>query len=141
MKKPVNTGMTRSEAEKALESSLDTQRLPSLKELVANRDNVIRNWSLGPEKTSIENNGNPEYWKELGRIWNVSEKEARTRLCANCEYYDNTPGVQAKMMSVPNDKFDRDGGGRGFCVKFDFICHNLRVCQAWEEKPFDQSGD
>jgi hypothetical protein len=30
----------------------------------------------------------------------------------------------------------RDGGGRGYCHKFDFICHNLRTCQAWEKKQY-----
>ena len=23
---------------------------------------------------------------------------------------------------------------RGYCDKFDFICHDLRLCQAWEER-------
>jgi hypothetical protein len=45
------------------------------------------------------------------------------------------------MESVPLDQYDRDGGGRGYCVKFDFICHNLRVCQAWEEKSFETPDD
>jgi hypothetical protein len=42
--------------------------------------------------------------------------------------------MQAKMESITLDKFDMDGGGRGYCEKFDFVCHNLRVCQAWEEE-------
>jgi len=62
-----------------------------------------------------------------------NEKEARRRLCANCEYFQNDPMFQAKMEAIPLDKFDMDGGGRGYCEKFDFICHNLRACQAWEE--------
>jgi hypothetical protein len=41
------------------------------------------------------------------------------------------------MEDVPLDAFDMDGGGRGYCHKFDFICHNLRVCQAWERKAYE----
>lgn len=25
----------------------------------------------------------------------------------------------------------------GYCVEFDFICHNLRTCQGWEKKYFE----
>ena len=34
---------------------------------------------------------------------------------------------------------DKDGGGRGYCHKFDFICHNLRTCMAWEGKSESES--
>lgn len=118
----------------------DTGELTA-KQNVANRDLVVRDWMLGPEKTSVDPEANAPYWQEISAAWNVSEAEARLRFCANCEYYDNTPAQQQRMLAVPNDKFDMDGGGRGFCVKFDFICHNLRVCQAWEEKPFGEKED
>jgi hypothetical protein len=42
------------------------------------------------------------------------------------------------MEAVSEDEYDADGGGRGYCTKFEFICHNLRVCQAWEEKKFEE---
>ena len=108
---------------------------------VANRNNVVKNWALGPEKTSIDPSANADYWQKMADLWDVTEDEARCRFCANCEYYDNTPYMQEQMKAIPNDKYDVDGGGRGYCVKFDFICHNLRVCQAWEEKPFDNSNE
>ena len=41
------------------------------------------------------------------------------------------------MEKVPFNKLDADGGGRGYCHRFDFICHNLRTCQAWERKDFE----
>jgi len=28
-------------------------------------------------------------------------------------------------------------GFGGYCHKFDFICHDMRSCQAWEEREFD----
>lgn len=105
------------------------------------RDLVIRSWSLGPEKASIDPQANAEFWQNISAAWNVTEAEARRQLCANCEYFDNTPKAQKLMEIVPFDKYDLDGGGRGICAKFDFICHNLRTCQAWEEKPFYKSHE
>lgn len=103
----------------------------------ANRANVAKNWSLGPEKASPDHKANGPYWSMIGKVWGITAKEARRQLCANCEYYDNTPEMQEAMEAVPQDQYDADGGGRGYCVKFDFICHNLRTCQAWERKDFE----
>lgn len=103
----------------------------------SNRDIVVKYWNLGPEVTPIFSKDNKEYWAKLAKIWNISEEEARRHLCANCEYYDNTPEMMKVMETINFDKLDLDGGGRGFCHKFDFICHNLRTCQAWEKKYFE----
>jgi hypothetical protein len=95
---------------------------------------VQENWNLGPEKASEDPAANKEYWMKMAEVWQTSEKEARRQLCANCEYFENTPEMMERMDVVPFSEFDADGGGRGFCHKFDFICHNLRTCQAWERK-------
>lgn len=116
-----------------IEFGLPREKIVSASENRKNRQRVIDEWQLGPEKTSVEPNANKEYWKGVAKAWGMTEKEARRRLCANCEYFQNGPMMQAKMESIPLDKFDMDGGGRGYCKKFDFICHNLRTCQAWEE--------
>lgn len=97
---------------------------------------LMRDWNLGPEKASEEPKANPEYWSGLAEVWGVTEAQARRQLCANCEYFDNTPESLATIEAVPFNKVDADGGGRGYCTKFDFICHNLRTCQAWEKKPY-----
>lgn len=112
---------------------------------------LTRDWNLGPTRTSIDKYANTAFWTKIAKAWGVSEDIARRQLCANCEYYDNTPEMQAEMEIIPINALDRDGGGRGFCHKFDFICHNLRTCQAWERKDFilpdsetdesDQQGD
>lgn len=102
------------------------------------RAGVEKNWRLGPKVASVEPTANAPYWADMGRVWSISAKAARRQLCANCEYFNNTPEMHATMESVPLDALDRDGGGRGFCEKFDFICHNLRTCQAWERKSFEE---
>ena len=116
-----------------IEFGLPKQSIVSTAENRKNRKLVIDEWRLGPEKASVEPTANSAFWKDVGNAWDMTEKEARRRLCANCDYFQNDPMMQAKMESIPLDKFDMDGGGRGYCEKFSFVCHNLRVCVAYEE--------
>ena len=88
--------------------------------------------SLGPENTQ---EANTEYWRGLANVWRISPDQAKRRLCANCEYFDDAPETLEAMEVVPQDEFDKDGGGRGYCHKFLFICHSLRVCRRWEKAP------
>ncbi len=102
-----------------------------------NRAIVAEYWGLGPENASEMPDANKPYWDEFAKSMMVDPSQSRRMLCANCEYFDNTPEALAKMEAVPFDNYDIDGGGRGYCVKFDFICHNLRTCRAWERKDFE----
>ena len=99
---------------------------------------VIDDWMLGPEKPSNEPGANKQYWMALAKAMQVDEKEARRRRCSNCEYYDNSTMMQAKMERIPRNEWDTDAGYRGYCHKFEFICHDMRSCQAWEEREFEQ---
>lgn len=99
---------------------------------------VIDDWMLGPEKPSNEPGANKPYWMKLAKAMQVDEKEARRRRCSNCEYYDNSTMMQAKMERIPRNEWDTDAGYRGYCHKFEFICHDMRSCQAWEEREFEQ---
>lgn len=118
----------------------EDEEISTAQKNVRNRDNVIKNWALGPDKASVDPKANAPYWQKMAGLWDVDEAQARRQLCANCEYFNNTPYMQEQMEAIPLDQFDRDGGGRGYCTKFDFICHNLRTCQAWEEKPFTETN-
>jgi len=118
---------------------LPDQEVPSEKE---NNDTVqwlMQYWHLGPEVGSDKPGENKPYWSEMASVWNTDEATARVQLCANCEYFDDSPMMLRAMEQVPYNKFDETGGGRGFCNKFDFICHNLRTCQAWESE--DEEDD
>ena len=98
---------------------------------------VIDDWMLGPEKPSNEPGANKPYWMALAKAMQVDEKEARRRRCSNCSYYDNSTFKQAQMERIPMNQWDKDAGYRGYCHKFDFICHDMRSCQAWEEKEYE----
>jgi hypothetical protein len=95
---------------------------------------VIEDWMLGPENPSNEPGANKPYWMGLAKAMQVDEKEARRRRCSNCEYFFNDPLTQAKMDRIPRNQWDDGAGYRGYCKKFDFICHDMRSCQAWEER-------
>ena len=111
---------------------------PSTSENKRNTLMVIQDWMLGPEAPSNERGANGEYWRGLAKAMQVDEAEARRRRCSNCEYYDNTPGTQLKMERIPWNQWDVGAGFRGFCTKFSFVCHDLRSCQAWQEKEFEE---
>lgn len=102
-----------------------------------NTQTVIDDWMLGPENPSNKPDANASYWRALGKAMQVDETEARRRRCSNCSYYDNSTMTQAKMERIPWNKWDDNAGFRGFCHRFDFCCHDLRCCQAWEEREFE----
>lgn len=99
---------------------------------------VIEDWMLGPENPSNEPGANKPYWMKLAKAMQVDEKEARRRRCSNCSYYDNSTFKQAQMERIPMNQWDVGAGYRGYCHKFEFICHDMRSCQAWEEREFEQ---
>ena len=96
------------------------------------RDTLVETQMLGPVKVDAPNT---EYWRELANLWRTSPDQAKRRLCANCEYFNDSPEMIEAMEVIPQDEFDADGGGRGYCHKFEFACHHLRTCKAWEKAP------
>ena len=96
------------------------------------RDTLVETQMLGPVKIDAPNS---EFWRGLANVWRISPDQAKRRLCANCEYFDDQPDTLEAMEVVPQDEFDADGGGRGYCNKYTFICHTLRVCRQWEKAP------
>ena len=106
-----------------------------------NTQNAIRNWMLGPEVPSNEPRANRTYWIALAKSMRVDEREARRRRCSNCEYYDNSTGTQRKMEAIPWNAWDVGAGFRGYCEKLEFVCHDLRSCQVWEEREYEEEED
>jgi hypothetical protein len=111
---------------------IPNEKIPSAKDNDATTAWLVEYWHLGPEVGSEKPGDNAEYWSEMAKVWNIEEDQARRQLCANCEYFVDTPKMLKALEQIPFNKFDETGGGRGYCKKFDFICHNLRACAAWE---------
>jgi len=106
------------------------------KENILTMRKLVKDWNLGPDKAYDNSIGNPGFWKGIAKKWYISEAEARRRNCGNCEYGETDPKYLEAMEHIPYNRYDRDGGQRVWCEKFDFICHQTRVCSAgdWEEK-------
>lgn len=102
------------------------------------RDTLVETQMLGPVKVNAPNT---EYWRGLANAWRTSPDQAKRQLCANCEYFDDSPEMLEAMEVVPQDEFDKDGGGRGYCNKFCFICHHERTCVKWEKAPVMMEND
>jgi len=113
------------------------EAMPSTIQMRKNMKNVMNNWNLGPKVASEDPKSNKAFWRGIAIKWAVSEQEGRYRNCGNCEYGETDPEDLKKMSKYPFSKFDADGGGRVWCEKFDFVCHNLRVCQSWMHKDND----
>jgi len=94
---------------------------------------LLDDWHLGPKIAVDNNQGNNEFWGNMAKVWRVTDKEARRKSCANCEYGHIDPEHLEAMEHIPYNKFDKDGGMRVWCDRFDFICHATRVCQNWEK--------
>lgn len=113
--------------------------VPKIVDAKTNEENTrktIENWKLGPDVPDEDPKANGEYWMKMADAWSTSEAEARRQVCSNCEYFNNTVEMMEAMDAIPFNKFDENGGGRGYCHKFEFICHNLRSCMAWEAKDY-----
>lgn len=93
---------------------------------------MIEHWNLGPIDPSTNGKDNADYWKKMAKAWNISEPEARRRLCSNCENSCCSTKCMKEMDAIPENEYDKNAGGRTYCCEFDFICHNLRTCQDWE---------
>ena len=108
--------------------------------LIANTENAVKNWNLGPE---LVDQPNDPYWVKAAQVFDVPLEVAKRRLCVNCEYYDNTPERLAELESVPLNRFDiyNSQSHRGYCHKLHIICHTTRSCQAWEMKDYEVPGD
>jgi hypothetical protein len=124
------SGLLAPQAEITIEiANQEGESMISAEENAKTREFLMENWNLGPEKTAQPN---MDYWRTLSKVWRIAPEQAKRNLCANCEYFNDSPDMLAKMESVPEDQFDKDGGGRGWCSKFKFICHHQRTCRAWE---------
>lgn len=104
----------------------------TVKENAETLKRLVADWGLGPSVGIDNMQGNASFWISAARKWNISVEEARRRSCANCEYGEISPEYLEAMEHIPYNKYDKDGGMRVWCEKWDFICHALRVCQSWD---------
>lgn len=107
---------------------------------------AIKEANLGP---ADPRKSSDEYWADKMDAWDVTEGVARTRLCMNCAYYDNSPqtlsclatgeGGTLKASEIPIVPAwaDIEGMPAGVCTVWNISCSALRTCDNWEDAKTD----
>lgn len=94
-----------------------------------NRQHAIDEYMYGPANP----NEPGDYWKELGKIWDISEDEASTMRCGNCAAFN----IKSYMKKAIADNISDNGmdvvnlANLGYCELFHFKCAGDRSCSAW----------
>ena len=110
------------------------------------RDMNIQNHVACYEKAALgpadPRDPSPLFWEDKMFKWHVSEGVARTRLCMNCEHYDDSPDIMEAMIDSPliteadlpfNPPWATiDGQPSAVCSRWHITCSALRTCDDWE---------
>ena len=104
---------------------------------IKNHLDAIEYKGLGPANPTIPNN---EFWQDKATKWNVSEGDARGRLCSNCRFYVNAsfikqcidayPVKDLKASALPlTPKWkDVESKPQAYCTLLDITCSPVRTC-------------
>ena len=105
-----------------------------------NHHRALKFANLGP---ADPRNPEVEFWQAKMKKWKVSEGEARSRLCMNCEHYVATtemidcvktgPGGKLKPSEVVPGWADIPGLPAAVCDRYNITCNSIRTCDDWEE--------
>jgi hypothetical protein len=68
-----------------------------------------------------------DYWENLAKHWDTTEKAAKKSLCGNCVAFDISPRMEECMPGVTSD----EDGKLGYCWMHNFKCHSARTCYTW----------
>ena len=100
-----------------------------------NRGKAIKTAMYGPLNPAEPNE---DYWKKLGKEWDVDATTAKKQRCGNCTMFIQTPEMKACINSAVTGGERQDeweaidaAGNLGYCEAFDFKCASKRTCRAW----------
>lgn len=96
---------------------------------------------------------NPEFWKSKQDLWEVSEGQARMRVCASCRHHDRTPETQDCIIEGPVGEFqeqdlplnpvwkDVEGTPVWYCTRWNMTINPTRICDQWEPEGEDEDEE
>lgn len=106
---------------------------------IKNHLKTIKLYGLGPADPRIPNN---QFWRDKAERWDVTEGDARGRLCANCEHYlqttkildciENTPAKTFKTSMVDPSIVDIESKPVAYCMLYEITCSPTRTCDSQE---------
>lgn len=115
---------------------------------IANHLAAIQYANLGP---ADPREPSTTYWLAKQELWNVPEGVARTRLCMNCEYYDNSqeslvcintgPQLNPSELPVTPRWADIDGMPSAVCTRWNITCSAMRTCDDWDSGTEEETED
>ena len=97
----------------------------NLKLNTKNRDKSIKEDHIKYGPLNVDEPG--DYWKELAKHWDTTQKAAKKSLCGNCVAFDISPRMKECMPGPVSDK----DGKLGYCWMHHFKCHSARTCRTW----------
>lgn len=104
---------------------------------VKNHLKAIENNGLGPADPYKPNN---EFWDAKAAKWNVSQGDARGRLCNNCRFYVNAKVIKDCIASYPAKDLKAsalpltpkwrnvESTPQAYCTLLDITCSPIRTC-------------
>ena len=108
--------------EKSMACPVATQ---DLKLNTKNRDKSIKEDHIKYGPLNVDEPG--DYWKDLAKHWDTTQKAAKKSLCGNCVAFDISPRM---LECMPGPVSDKDGK-LGYCWMHHFKCHSARTCRTW----------
>lgn len=93
---------------------------------------------LDPRQTNMD------FWNDKAKKWNITEGDARGRLCSNCEHFletteikdciENGPALNFKTSQVPYPEKIADVESKpvAVCMLYNITCSPTRVCDSQE---------
>ena len=106
---------------------------------IKNHLKTIKLYGLGPADPRIPNN---QFWRDKAERWDVTEGDARGRLCANCEHFlqttkikdciDSTPAKKFKTSMVDPSIVDIESKPVAYCMLYEITCSPTRTCDSQE---------
>lgn len=106
---------------------------------IKNHLKTIKLYGLGPADPRIPNN---KFWRDKAERWDVTEGDARGRLCANCEHFlqttkildciDKGPSKDFKTSMVDPSIVDIESKPVAYCMLYEITCSPTRTCDSQE---------
>lgn len=95
----------------------------------ANRDRAIQTKHIKYGPLNVEEPG--DYWKDIAKKWDTTEKAARKSKCIKCTAFDVSPRMLKCIPGKTSQPVEDEHGILGYCWMHQFKCHSARSCNTW----------
>ena len=120
------------ETRKALIEEACPEPIKNLELNIKNRQHAIDDYVYGPANPKEPG----DFWSRIGKVWNISDKEASTMRCSNCAAFNVSERIKDCISAnIGDGKEDGEAvvdlAELGYCELLHFKCAGSRTCSAW----------